>query len=97
MQSSTSTDPRVESAIYLVGGLVIFLWGFQMITSIALTLYNALVPGPAPAASSHFWVDESVAIFVDVVILFAGLFLFALAWRAHRRSRSSGMRDPTQA
>jgi protein-S-isoprenylcysteine O-methyltransferase Ste14 len=94
MQNSASSDFRIERAIYLVGGLVLFLWGFQSIVSSVLSIYDVLVPGPPPPASSHFWVDQSVMIFVELIILLAGLFLLSLAWRAHRRSRSGVPRDP---
>jgi uncharacterized membrane protein len=97
MVSPATPDRRIERAIYLVGGLALFLWGFQSTTNSLLSIYDALVPGPAPGASSHFWVDVSVMIFVGLLFVLAGIFLLSLAWRAHRLSRSGGIRDTIQS
>jgi hypothetical protein len=93
MLNSANPYLRIERAIYLVGGLGIFLWGFSSIVSSLLSIYDALVPGPAPPASSHFWVDQSVTIFVQLIIILAGLFLLSLAWRAHRLARAGSLSD----
>lgn len=78
----------MERAIYLVGGLAIFLLGFRAAVLSALTLYDAIVPGPAPGPGSHFWVDQSVAIALGFLFILAGLFLLFLAWRVHRKLSS---------
>ena len=93
MASPPSSNVSIERAIYLVGGLVLFLWGFQSTVLSLLSIYDVLVPGPAPGSSSHFWLDQSVMIFVGLVFVLAGIFLLTLARRAHRSSRSGGNRD----
>jgi hypothetical protein len=92
MLNPPSSNLRIERAIYLVGGFVIFLWGFQSTVLSLLSFYDVLVPGPAPGPGSHFWLDQSVMIFVGLVFLLVGIFLLTLAWRAHRSSRSAGDR-----
>ncbi|MFZ1023571.1 MAG: hypothetical protein WAN87_05500 [Thermoplasmata archaeon] len=96
MLNPLSSNLRIERAIYLVGGLAVLLWGFQSIVSSLLSIYNAVSPGPAPPASSHFWIDQSVTIFVQLIIVLAGLLLLSLAWRAHRLARASGHSDASR-
>ena len=87
MPGSELSSARVEFAIYLVGGLVVGLLGFQMFVNVLLSFYDAFVPGPAPGGSAPFWVDQTVLLFVALVFLFAGFFLLFLAMRARRASR----------
>ena len=87
MTDGNLSSVRVERAIYLVGGLVIGLPGFQALVSVLLSLYDTFVPGPAPGPGSHYWVDEGVSAFVSVVFILVGLSLLYLAWRSHTAAR----------
>lgn len=87
MPDGNLSSVRVERAIYLVGGLVIGLLGFQALVSVLLSLYDTFVPGPAPGPGSHFWVDVGVSAFVSVVFVLVGLSLLYLAWRSHTAAR----------
>ena len=76
---------RVERAIYLVGGLILFLNGISSISTIALNFYDRTANGGAlPGPGSTFWVDNAVALFVGLLFLLAGLGVLYLAWRSWR-------------
>jgi hypothetical protein len=88
MPSSDSSDLRLERAIYLVGGTIVFLWGFEMLALTVVSIFDTLSFGSGQG--TRYWVDESVNIFVGLVIILASFVLLFLAFRAHRSLRSSG-------
>ena len=90
MSDDGPSSRNVERAVLLVGGLALFLWGVQSGAGVLTSFYDAFVPGPAPGSTSNFWVNESVALIVALLFLFAGVFLLLLAWRVHRALRAEG-------
>lgn len=82
--SVDSSGRRVEGAVCLVGGRVLFLLGPQSHAGTGLSFYNTLSTGSVPRANAPFWVDNSVELFLGLPFVLAGLFLLFLAWRARR-------------
>ncbi len=79
-----SSGRRIEGAILLVGGLVLFLLGLQSLAGTGLSFYDTLSAGSVPRANAPFWVDNSAESFLGLLFVLAGLFLLFLAWRARR-------------
>jgi hypothetical protein len=80
---------RIERAIYVVGATVLVLLGIQALSSTGLDVYNYYAISGHPAPSTSLQVDWGVGIFVAILLILGGLFLAALAVRAHRRIRQS--------
>lgn len=90
MDSSESSSIRIERAVYLVGATIVFLWGFEMFVLTVLSIFDSLSFGSSQSA--RYWIDESVQIFVELIIILAGMILLFLAMRAHRSLRSGLVR-----
>ena len=78
---------RIERSIYVVGAIVLGLFGIQSLSTPALQVYNFYAVGGHGSPSTNLQVDWAVEFLVAILMILGGLFLARLTVRVHRRLR----------
>ena len=78
MRSAEDPPGRVEAAIYLVGGLALFLYGAQSLATTAIRIHDRLLPGQSHAPLWQ-WEDWTLLLGVGALFALAGVYLLVRA------------------